>query len=329
MSSAFDDDPILVEVTRGDLVESVHRARIAITDPDGSLAASVGEPFAPIYARSSLKPLQAIGMVRAGLDFTDEQLALSCASHSGEAFQIETVRAMLAASGLTEDDLQTPPDYPIDEVAKAEWIAAGHPRASVAMNCSGKHAAMLRTAVLAGAPTQSYRSPDHPVQQAIVETIDDLTGQQAAGLTTDGCGAPLWSFELYGLARAFGRIAGAGAAAADSPEARVATAIRQHPEYVSGTRRDEYELHRAVPGLICKAGAEAVHAAGLSDGRGIAIKIADGGARARTGLMAAVLTALGFEHETLQAQQHLPTLGHGEPVGEIRVVPDLAARLGL
>lgn len=329
MNSAFDDDPILVEVTRGDLVESVHRARIAITGPGGDLIASVGEPFAPIYARSSLKPLQAVGMVRAGLDFTDQQLALSCASHSGEPFQLDTVRAMLAVSGLSEADLQTPPDYPIDEQAKAEWIAAGHPKAPVAMNCSGKHAAMLRTAVLAGEPTATYRSPDHPVQRAIVATIDDLTGQQAAGLTTDGCGAPLWSFELYGLARAFGRLAAATGDGHDGPEAKVAAAIRSHPEYVSGTRRDEYELHRAVPGLICKAGAEAVHAAGLSDGRGIAIKIADGGTRARTALMAAVLQLLGHDHPTLERHQHLPTLGHGEPVGEIRPVADLAARLGL
>ena len=328
MNSAFEEDPILVEVTRGGLVESVHHARIAITNPDGSLAAAIGEPFAPIYARSSLKPMQVVGMVRAGLDLSEEQLALSCASHSGEPFQIETVKKMLAASELDETDLQTPADYPIDEQAKIDWIAAGHPKRSVAMNCSGKHSAMLRTAVLLGAPTDTYRSPDHPVQTAILETIDDLSGQQASGLTTDGCGAPLWAFELYGLARAFGRIAGADSASA-GPEARVAAAIRDHPEYVSGTRRDEYELHRAVPGLIAKAGAEAVHAAGLPDGRGIAIKIADGGARARTGLMAAVLQALGYDHPTLERHQHLPTLGHGEPVGEIRPVADLERRLGL
>ncbi len=325
LDKAFEADPILVEVTRGDLTESVHRARIAITNPDGSLAAALGEPFSPIYARSSLKPLQVVGMLRAGLDFDDELLALSSASHSGEPFQIEAVRQMLAASELGEDALQTPPDYPIDEQAKIDWIAAGHPKRSVAMNCSGKHAAMLRTAVLRGDPIGNYRSPDHPVQLAIVETIDDLTGQQAAGLTVDGCGAPLWSFELYGLARAFGRIA----AATDGPEHKLATAIRAHPEYVSGTRRDEYELHQAIPGLIGKAGAEAVHAVGLPDGRGIAIKIADGNARARTGLMAGVLQALGYAHPTLDRHQHLPTLGHGEPVGEIRPVTDLAARLGL
>lgn len=325
MNSAFDADPILVEVTRGDLVESVHHARIAITKPDGSLAAAIGEPFGPIYARSSLKPLQLVGMVRAGLDFDDEQLALSCASHSGEPFQIDTVRAMLAASELGEADLQTPPDYPIDEQAKIDWIAAGKSRQSVAMNCSGKHAAMLRTAVLLGAPTETYRSPDHPVQLAILQAIDDLSGQQATDLTTDGCGAPLWAFELYGLARAFGRLAGA----TEGPEAKVAAAIRAHPEYVSGTRRDEYELHQAVPGLIGKAGAEAVHAVGLPDGRGIAIKIGDGGARARTGLMAAVLQAMGYDHPTLERHQHVATLGHGEPVGEIRPVSDLRQRLGL
>ncbi|MBA8796232.1 L-asparaginase II [Friedmanniella endophytica] len=324
MSSGFESDPILVEVTRGDVVESVHRGRVAVTGPDGELIASIGEPFAPIYPRSSLKPLQAVGMLRAGLDLDGALLALASASHSGEPFHLDGVREVLSRSDLDVDALQTPPDYPLDDEARTAWIASGRGKEPLAMNCSGKHAGMLRTAVLRGDDPTRYRDPGQPVQTAIVRTIDDLAGQQAQNLTVDGCGAPLWSIELYGLARAFGRIA---QGAPGTEEGRVAEAIRAHPEFVSGTHRDEVELHRAVPGLIGKGGAEAVHAVGLPDGRGVALKIADGGARGRAALMAAVLNALGYDDPILTAHQQLPTLGHGEPVGVIRPVADLAARL--
>ena len=155
MSNAFETDPILIEVTRGQVVESVHRGRVAVTGPDGGLIASIGEPFAPIYPRSSLKPLQAVGMLRAGLDLDGALLALSSASHSGEPFHLDGVREVLSRSGLDETALQTPPDYPVDDQARIDWIASGRGRESVAMNCSGKHAAMLRTAVLRGEDTAS------------------------------------------------------------------------------------------------------------------------------------------------------------------------------
>jgi L-asparaginase II len=163
----------------------------------------------------------------------------------------------------------------------------------------------------------------HPTQLAIVSTIDDLAGEQATSLAVDGCGAPLYAISLYGLARAFGRLA----AAVEGAEARVATAIRDHPEYVSGSRRDELELHRAVPGLIAKGGAEAVYAVGLPDGRGVAIKISDGSARARPVAMAGVLLQLGFDHETLLDQASEPVIARGERVGEVRPCAETLARL--
>ena len=140
------------------------------------------------------------------------------------------------------------------------------------MNCSGKHAAMIRTTVVNSGDIASYRDPDHPTQLAIVRAIDDLAHEQAGNVAVDGCGAPLYAISLYGLARAFGPLA----AAEDGAEHQVAESIRAHPEYVSGTRRDELDLHRAIPGLIGKAGAESVYAVGLPDGRGVAIKISDG-----------------------------------------------------
>ena len=319
----FASDPMLVEVVRNGTVESVHHGRVAVTAPDGSLIRELGAVFAPMYPRSSSKPLQAVGMVRAGLDLPPDLLALVCASHSGEPFHVEGVRQILSRAGLSEGDLQTPPDWPVDEQAAHDIIRAGGAESAITMNCSGKHAGMLATSVINNWPTTSYRDPDHPVQLAILQTIDDLAGEQAGLLAVDGCGAPLYAISLYGLARAFGRVA----AAADGPEARVAEAIRTHPANVSGTHRDELALHRAIPGLVGKAGAEAVYAVGLPDGTGIAVKISDGAPRARAVAMAATLQRLGYDHPTLAEQVATPVLGHGDPVGAIRPVADTFARL--
>ena len=254
-----------------------------------------------------------------------ELLALVCASHSGEDFHIEGVREILATGDMDDDVLQTPAGWPLDDVAREEAIRQGRPKTPLAMNCSGKHAGMIITALRMGADPTTYRDPDHPMQIAVVQTIDDLAGEQAVNLAVDGCGAPAYATSLYGLARAYGRIV----QAADGPEARVAQAIRAHPEYVSGTRRDELALHRAIPGLIAKAGAESVYAVGLPDGRGVAIKITDGSPRARPVAMAGVLQRLGFDHETLTDQASAPVLGHGERVGEIRPCAETLAQLSL
>jgi L-asparaginase II len=324
VGSPFESDPVLVEVVRNGFVESVHRGRVAITNPDGSLASSVGADFAPMYPRSANKPLQAVGMLRAGLDLDDELLALVCASHSGESFQLDGVGRILAMSGLDESALQMPAEWPLDQQAREEAIRNGVAKSSLAMNCSGKHAGMIRTTVLNGGDVATYRDPDHPTQLAIVQAIDDLAHEQATNLAIDGCGAPLYAISLYALARAFGRIA----SASEGPEHRVATAILSYPEYVSGTQRDELELHRAIPGLMAKAGAESVYAIGLADGRGVAIKISDGNPRARPVAMAGVLKRIGFDHETLDTHASGPVLGAGERVGEIRPRKETLAELG-
>ena len=324
MGSPFESDPVLIEVVRNGFVESVHRGRVAITNPDGSLACSVGADYAPMYPRSAYKPLQAIGMLRAGLDLDGELLALVCGSHSGESFHLDGVRRILDMSGLDESALQMPADWPLDQQAREDAIRNGVPKSSLAMNCSGKHAGMIRTTVLNGRDIASYRDPDHPIQLAIVQAIDDLAHEQATNLAIDGCGAPLYAISLYGLARAFGRMA----SASDGAEHRVATAIRSHPEYVSGTGRDELELHHAIPRLLGKSGAESVYAVGLGDGRGVALKISDGHPRARSVAMAGVLKRLGFDHETLDAQVSSPVLGGGDRVGEIRPCKETLAELG-
>lgn len=306
----------MVHIVRNGFVESVHHARVVITDASGSTSQGWGEVDEPMFPRSSSKPLQAIGMLRAGLDLDGELLALAAASHSGESFHVDGVRRILTGCGLTTDDLDCPADYPLDEAARIEWIRSGHGKEPVAMNCSGKHAAMLRTAVRNDWPTTGYRDLTHPVQQAIRVALDDLAGEASGHPAIDGCGAPLLSVSLAGLARSFGRIA----AATDGPERRLAEAYRAFPAWASGTTRDEVELHRAIDGLIAKAGAEGVYAVGLPDGRGVALKISDGSARPRSALMAAVLQHLGYAGETLDRHAHEAVLGHGEPVGRITVV---------
>jgi L-asparaginase II len=272
--------------------------------------------------RSCAKPLQAVAMVRAGLPLTGELLALACASHSGEPFHLDGVRRILSTVGLDERALQNTPDLPLDDRERAEAIRRGEQPTSLAMNCSGKHAAMLATCAVNGWPTGSYLEPGHPLQQAILATVEDLTRVQVGTVAVDGCGAPLLSTTLVGLATAFRRLA----VATDGPEALVARAIRDFPTWVSGTRRDEAVLLRAVPGAIAKAGAEACYAVALADGRAVALKVDDGSPRARPVVMAAALEALGLpgepgvDGEAVRATGVVTLYGGGRPVGSLRAV---------
>ncbi len=299
-------------------MEGHHYGSLVALDQAGEIAWSVGAATSPILPRSSNKPIQALGMVRAGLTLPPDLLALACASHSGEPFHVEGVRRILAGAGLTEADLQTPLGYPLDDEAREAVIRAGGHRSPILMNCSGKHAAMLATCVANGWDTASYLDPEHPLQQAILATFTELTGEPAQ-VAIDGCGAPLLSTSLVGLARAFRTLA----LASEGPQRRVADAIRQHPEFVSGTTRDELTLLRAVPGAIGKAGAESCYAVALPDGRAFALKTDDGAPRVRPVLMAEALRRSGVDREpgvdaeAITRTGVLTLLGGGVPVGEI------------
>jgi L-asparaginase II len=305
---------VVAEVWRNGLAESVHHGSVVGLDADGSISFAVGRPDAPMYPRSSAKPLQGTGMVRNGLDLRDELLALACASHPGEDFHIDGVRRVLAAAGLTPDDLQCPPDLPMHEASRRAALVAGTPPAPLYMNCSGKHAAMLTTCVRNGWPTATYREPGHPLQVAIRRTVEELAGERVGGVAVDGCGAPLFGITLTGLARAFRAIA---LAEEGSVEHRIRTAVHAYPEWVGGTGSDVARLLRALPGAVAKDGAEGVHAIGLPDGRAVALKIADGSARPRSVVMVAALRRLGVTSDTLDALAAVPVLGHGAPVGAV------------
>jgi L-asparaginase II len=317
----------VAEIVRSGFVEGHHYGSVVALDADGSVAWSVGDVESPILPRSCNKPVQALGMVRAGLDLPPDLLALACASHSGEPFHIEGVRRILASVGLSEADLQTPADYPLDDAAREQVIRDGGSKAPVLMNCSGKHAAMLATCMANGWPIATYRDADHPLQQALATTFAELTGEAIAVTAVDGCGAPLFSASLVGLARAFGSLA-LGVDGVGSPDptcARISEAIRRHPAYVSGTTRDERALLTAIPGAIGKAGAECCYVVALADGRSFALKADDGAARVRPVLMAEALRrATGLlDDPVVDADAVLRTgvlelLGGGVPVGEIR-----------
>jgi L-asparaginase II len=316
----------VAEIVRNGFVEGHHYGSVVALAADGSVLWSVGDVESPVLPRSCNKPVQALGMVRLGLDLPPDLLALACASHSGEPFHVEGVRRILAGAGLTEEALQTPPDYPLDDAAREVLIRGGGERASVLMNCSGKHAAMLATCVVNGWPVETYLDPGHPLQQGIAATFADLTGEPIAVTAVDGCGAPLFSTSLIGLGRAFRRIAlGVNASGgADSDAARIAEAIRSHPAYVSGTTRDELALLTAIPGAIGKAGAESCYAVALPDGRAFALKTDDGAARVRPVLMAealrrsGVLEEDGVDADAVRRTGVVELLGGGRPVGEIR-----------
>jgi L-asparaginase II len=323
----------VAEIVRNGFVEGHHYGSLVALDADGAVSWSVGDVEVPVLPRSCNKPVQALGMVRLGLDLPPELLALACASHSGEPFHVDGVRRILAGAGLSEADLQTPPDYPLDDDAREVLIRAGGTRAPVLMNCSGKHAGMLATCVVNGWPTDTYRDPEHPLQQAIAATFADLTGEPIAVTAVDGCGAPLFSASLVGLARAFRRLAlgTAASGAADPGATRIGDAIRAHPAYVSGTTRDELALLTAIPGAIGKAGAEGCYAVALADGRAYALKTDDGAARVRPVLMAealrrsGVLEVDGVDSEAVRRTGVVTLFGGGEPVGEIRAVLDGAS----
>ncbi|WP_194444286.1 asparaginase, partial [Streptomyces calidiresistens] len=307
--------PVLAEVVRSGFVEGRHRGSLVELAADGTVRRALGDVTSPFFPRSSNKPMQAAAILRAGADLRGEDLAMAAASHAGEAFHRARAAAVLSAHGFAEDDLICPPDLPGDPEEVERVLAAGGGRTRLAMNCSGKHAAMLAACAANGWSTADYADPDHPLQRLIRETLEELSGEKVAHTGVDGCGAPLMAISLTGLARAFRAHV---LADPDTPERRVADAMRAHPEYIGGTRREDTLLMREVPGVLAKAGAEGVQAVALADGRALAFKIEDGAGRARGPVLAAALAAMGVEHPVLERIAEAPLLGGGRPVGGVR-----------
>jgi L-asparaginase II len=318
---------IVAEVVRSGFVESVHHGSIVILGAAGSLGAagagagslggvraSVGDVTGTMFPRSSNKPLQTVGLLRAGLKPADgADLALISGSHFGEPFHIRRVREILAAAGLEPGALRCPASLPLSETERNAWLRQGGTAEPILMNCSGKHAGMLATCVVNGWPLDSYLDPEHPVQVAMAEAVSDLAGEPIAATGVDGCGAPVFGFSLTGLARAFLRLVEADPG---TPERQVADEMRAHPDLVAGTGADDTVLMREVPGLLAKGGAEGVVAVAVPGAGAVALKISDGAMRPRTPVLLAALERLGVPAPRMKEL----VMGGGEPVGEVRSV---------
>jgi L-asparaginase II len=303
---------ILAEVVRSGFVESRHHGSVVILDATGAMTASAGDVTGPIFPRSANKPLQTVGMLRAGLRAADPaDLALISGSHYGEPFHVRRVRAVLHSAGLDAGALKCPADLPLSTPERNALLAAGGGPAPILMNCSGKHAGMLATCVANGWSLSDYRDAKHPLQVALAEAVADLTAEPIAATGVDGCGAPVFALSLTALARAFLRLVDA---APGTPERLVADEMRAHPELVAGTGADATRLMQLVAGLLAKGGAEGVVAVAVPGTGAVAIKIGDGAMRARIPVLLSALRRLGVQAPGMTE----PVLGGGEPVGEVR-----------
>lgn len=307
----------LAVVSRSGVDESVHFGALVALQPNGEMSFSIGDPRVAIYPRSSTKPFQALAMVRSGLSLSPQQLALVCASHNGEALHLETARQILASAGLGEDALLNTVDFPLHVASAHEAIRRGDAKSSLQMNCSGKHSGMLATCVINGWPLDSYLNVNHPLQQAITDTITETTQQEPLAIGIDGCGAPAHVVELVGLARAMRAIAVGDAGTAGT---RVFEAMSQHPYVVGGEGRHVTTIVSHVPGLFAKDGAESVYVAATSTGHAVALKMSDGSGRATPTVLLAALQRLGVDTSGVPDSIREVVLGHGQPVGDVRAV---------
>ena len=320
--STWPDAPVLVEVWRSGFLESVHRGALVVLGADGQVRFEAGDAARPVLPRSSNKPVQATAYLDAGWQPRDDRdLALAAASHNGEDGHRALAGEVLATAGLTPDHLGCPPALPIHEATRAQWLVAGRAPERLAMNCSGKHAAMLAACVAAGWPTEGYLDRAHPLQQAIEARLGEAGEEPVTDVVVDGCGAPQHALTLRGLARGLLSLVQAGPGTSGR---RVADAMRAHPWLVAGTGREDTELMQAVDGLLVKGGADGVHVAAVPGAGAVALKLDDGGDRGRAPALAAGLRRLGVPAEVLSPWLLTPVTGGDDVVGQVRAAAVLA-----
>ncbi|MDY6964603.1 MAG: asparaginase [Halobacteriota archaeon] len=313
----------LVEVRRNGLVESVHKGSIAVTDIEGKLVASFGDPEDVTFMRSAAKPLQAIPVVEIGaaerFHLTDEEIAVMCGSHSGQPFHVEAVKSALSKIGLDERDLRCGARYPLHRSSANELILKKEEPGPVHNPCSGKHTGMLAISIFMGYPTKDYYEADHPAQQLILESISDMAevGKDQIRIGIDGCGVPVHGIPLKNMALAFAKLASPRDLRREKKRAaeRVVCAMQSHPEMVAGSGRLCTVLMHATKKIITKIGAEGVYCVGVPEKNiGIAVKIEDGGDRAIGPVVIEVLDQLGIlsedELRSLQRYHYHPVKTH-------------------
>lgn len=301
----------LATLERSGMIESRHLGAAVVVGPGQDLLVAHGDPDALVYARSTLKLVQAVAVRQTGLELEGAQLAISAASHTGTPAHVELARSILTAAGLTEDALQCPADWPSDRNART---AATEPRA-ITMNCSGKHAAFLAACVNRGWSTEDYLDPQHPLQRHIRATAERYTDERVEHEGVDGCGAPVFAVSLRGLATATSRVTSGWEPAGSA----LSTAILAHPWVL-----DSPAIGRVIDelGVVSKNGAEGVFVAGAPDGTAVALKMMDGSTRASITVGLSLLAAAGAidraQADRLASEVTERVLGRGERVGAIR-----------
>jgi L-asparaginase II len=310
----------LVRVVRSDLDESVHFGDVAVVDASGEIVAWAGDPDVLLFARSSMKPLQAtVSLSFAPFHFQPGEIAVMCASHNAEPVHVEAVGALLNRAGVPESSLQCPAVRPWDE----ETAASRPARATINSDCSGKHAGMLAACVAQGWSMDSYRSPDHPLQQAVLRTVLLVTGLPEVRVGVDGCGVPVHGMRLRDVARIYARMGDPPAWGDAEPHVRQAiSAMLAEPYLVAGRNRVDTAVMQTAEGVVVKGGAEGLLCAAVPErGIGIAVKVRDGSARASGPAIIRTLIHLGVLNDeaakALASFARPPVLGGGKPVGEL------------
>jgi L-asparaginase II len=330
-------NPVLVEALRGTIVESRHCGAIAVVDAGGHCVLALGDVEAPVYPRSAIKALQALPLIESGAadryGFGSEELALACASHSGEPGHVAAVERMLAAAGLDAAALKCGAHWPLHQPSAQALARGGGTASALHNNCSGKHAGFLCVACAIGAGLDRYFEPDHPVQREVKAVLEGLAGVAIAQdvCAVDGCSVPTWAVPLTALARAFARFAtGQGLPPVRATAAeRLRRACAEQPWHVAGTGRFCTEIMQALgQRAFVKTGAEGTFCAALPEhGIGIAIKCHDGAARAAEVMMAATLARflkLDADRAALERFVRPPLRNwNGITVGALRPTPAL------
>jgi L-asparaginase II len=288
----------LVEVWRGNFLESCHFGHIIVSNFKGEIVQAWGDPDHIILPRSSCKILQALPLVASGaadaFGLTTQQLALSCASHQGAEIHSNLVKSWLKDLGKKDNDFRCGRQWPRDIEASNLMVKTDETPCRYHNNCSGKHSGFLTLGAHLGAGPD-YHLPEHPVQKAVLNTFEEVTGEASPGYGIDGCSAPNWACTISGLARAMGRCAGDMSDTLSLASVRLREAMMAHPDLIAGETRACTELMRAVPGVALKTGAEAVFTAIIPSKKlGVAIKIDDGAFRASEAVITALLIRMGL-----------------------------------
>jgi L-asparaginase II len=303
------NNPIIAEVTRGSIVESFHRGSYAVCDATGRNVLKAGDIETPVFPRSAIKAFQCLPVIESGaaekFGLTDEEIALCCSSHNGEAEHVRVARSILEKAGIAETCYECGAHWPVYRQAAYALVREGGEALAVHNNCSGKHAGMLALAKQLGAEFKDYVKPEHPVQQAIAKTIERMCDVDLsnAAMGVDGCSVPTWAIPLQKLALGFARLPNSAAGQ------RIISAARTHPFMIAGTDRFDTRVIEAIPRVFLKTGAEGVYCGSIPHaGLGLALKCDDGAGRAAEVATAAVLLKLDVwsteEIEKLKSFQH-------------------------